>query len=100
MKYSISILSEAQIDIDTTVAWYELKQQGLGYLYFTVIDKSIQLIARHPFASQEIYKGLRRLVIKKFPYGIYYKIVPNKLEIQIIAIIHFRRNTKIIRRRL
>lgn len=100
MKYTISILSEAQIDIDMTVLWYELKLQGLGDTYFQVLDKSIQFISSHPYASQEIYKGIRRLVIKKFPYGVYYKILPNKSEIQIIAVIHFNRNAKTIRKRI
>ena len=71
MKFSISILSEAQNDIDTIFAWYELKQQGLGNLFFQVIDKSIQFISNHPFSCQEVFKETRRLVIKKFPYGIY-----------------------------
>lgn len=98
MKYSVSILSEAQNDIDTTFVWYELKQQGLGKLYFQVIDKSIQFISNHPFSSQVVFKGIRRLVIKKFPYGIYYKVSANKSEIQIIAVIHFQRNSRIIRK--
>lgn len=55
MKFSISILSEAQNDIDTIFAWYELKQQGLGNLFIQVIDKSIQFISNHPFSCQEVF---------------------------------------------
>jgi hypothetical protein len=40
------------------------------------------------------------MIMKKFPYGIYYKIIPATMEIQIIGVIHFQRNLKIIRKRL
>jgi len=100
MKYTVSILSEAESDIDIAFVWYELKQKGLGDRYFKILDKSVQFISGNPYAFEEVLKGTRRMIMKKFPYGIYYKIIPTTMEIQIIGVIHFQRNLKIIRKRL
>lgn len=51
-------------------------------------------------SSSEIYKGIRRFVIKKFPYGVYYKVNVENKEIQIIGVIHFKRSSKILRKRI
>ncbi len=49
MKYTVSILAEAESDINIAFVWCEMKQQGLGDLYFKVIDQSVQFISNNPF---------------------------------------------------
>lgn len=100
MSYKVSILSEAEADIDNAYIWYESKQIYLGNLFFRVIEESVDYISNNPFVCEEIYKGIRRFVIKKFPYGIYYRVNVELKEIQIIGIIHFKRNTRLIKRKL
>jgi hypothetical protein len=51
MKYTVSILSEAESDIDIAFVWYELKQKGLGDRYFKILDQSVQFISSNPYAS-------------------------------------------------
>lgn len=72
MNYSVSILSEAEEDIDNAYIWYELRLIELGHKFYNSVEKSVLYISKNPFACEEIYKGIRRFVIKKFPYGIYY----------------------------
>lgn len=100
MNYRVLILSEAEREIDNAFIWYELNQIGLGKKFFETIDKSVNFIANRPYSSPEIFYGLRRLVIKKFPYGIYYKIIVDLREIQIIAVLHFQRNLESLRKRV
>jgi len=100
MRYIVLILSEAELDIDEAFVWYELNQIGLGKRFYESVDKSIRFISESPLGCSEIYKGLRRFVIKKFPYGIYYKVNLEKKEIQIVGVIHFRRGSKILKKRI
>ena len=100
MNYKVLILSEAELDIDEAFVWYELNQIGLSKRFFESVDKSVHFISERPLSCAEIYKGLRRFVIKKFPYGIYYKVNLENREIQIVGIIHFRRSSKILRKRI
>lgn len=99
MNYNVLILSQAELDIDEAVIWYELNQIGLGRKFYLSVDKSVHFISARPFSCAEIYKGLRRFIIKKFPYGIYYKVNLEKKEIQIVGVFHFRRNINLLKRR-
>jgi len=98
MNYNVLILSEAEHDIDNAFIWYELNQIGLGNRFYESVDKSVHFISERPFSFFEIYKGIRRFVIKKFPYGVYYKVNVENKEIQIIGVIHFKRSSKILRK--
>ena len=99
MNYKSVILTDAELDIDDAFMWYEMNQIGLGTKFYASVDKSIHFISQRPFICPEIYKGLRRFVIKKFPYGVYYHVNLEKKEIQIVGVIHFKRNLKILRKR-
>jgi toxin ParE1/3/4 len=100
MSYSVSILSEAELDIDNAYIWYELAQIDLGNKFYKKVDESIVFISNNPYSCQVIYKGIRRFVLKKFPYGVYYKVNFDQQEIQIVGEIHFKRSPKIIRQRI
>ena len=100
MKYNVSILSEAEVDIDNAYIWYELRQINLGNKFYKEVEESVQFISNNPYSCKDIYKGIRRFIIKKFPYGIYYKVNFEYKEIQIIGVIHFRRSSRIIKKRL
>jgi len=93
MNYNVLILSEAELDIDEAFVWYELNQIGLGKRFYESVDKSVRFISERPLSCAEIYKGLRRYVIKKFPYGVYFRVNLDKKEIQIVGVIHFRRSS-------
>ncbi|MBS1685376.1 MAG: type II toxin-antitoxin system RelE/ParE family toxin [Bacteroidetes bacterium] len=100
LQYSVSILSEAEIDLDTAYIWYEARQIGLGDKFYESVNQSVQSIAKTPKIYQEVYKGYRRCVISKFPYGIYYQILPDIAEIRIVGIIHFKRDPEEMKRRM
>ena len=99
MKFNVVILEEAEIDIDEAIIWYESAQIDLGNEFFLSIDESITFISSNPQCSQIIYKEIRRLVIRKFPYGIYYRVNLFNHEIEIIGVIHFKRNVRIMKQR-
>jgi hypothetical protein len=89
MGYAVSILSEAEMELDEAYIWYESKQIDLGNKFFKVINDSVKYISSNPYACSEIYTGTRRFIVKKFPYGIYYKVNFALKEIRIVGILHF-----------
>ena len=40
MKYIVSILSEAEVDIDNAYIWYELRQIDLGNKFYKKVEES------------------------------------------------------------
>jgi hypothetical protein len=99
MKYNVSILSDAEQDINDAFVWYEMQQIGLGSSFFKTLDHSVLFISNNPLVCRVVYKNVRRFVIKKFPFGIYYKVNNAKKEIQIIGVFHFKRSSKSLRKR-
>lgn len=100
VQYNVSILSEAEVDLDSAYIWYETRQIGLGDKFFDSVNKSVLSISKSPLIYEEIYKGVRRCVIEKFPYGVYYQVLPDITEIRIVGVVHFKRSPRIVKKRL
>jgi toxin ParE1/3/4 len=96
----VFILDKAEEDIDNAYFWYELSKDGLGENFYDCIQNAIFFISRNYFNCPEIYKGVRRFIVNKFPYGIYYQVNMTLKEIRIIGVIHFKRNPGIWKRRI
>lgn len=95
--YKIKILDSAENDIKNGINFYESQTAGLGSYFLDSILSDIE--------SLYIYVGIHirikdyyRMLSKRFPYSIYYK-VSNK-TIFIYAILDCRQNPKFIEERL
>ena len=99
MKYKIKVLSETINDIDEAFLWYELNQIGLGDKFIRSIDEAFETISINPSGYIRIYREIRRILLHKFPYGVYYLADIEKKEISVIGIIHFKRNPRIWKHR-
>lgn len=92
MSYSLVIRSEAELDIQDAYQFYEERSQGLGSEFVRSIDACISKIGRNPRAYPTVYRQIRRVLIRKFPYGIFY-LVENR-KIIVIACFHVKRDPK------
>ena len=77
--------------------WYDAQRDGLGDELAEVVAHTVDLIAAQPEAFPEVIPGVRRAVISRFPYGIFYRRTPDTLEV--LAVFHHRRDPKIWRDR-
>jgi plasmid stabilization system protein ParE len=87
MNVIIGALARQEI-IDGT-EWYENQQRGLGVRFKTEIKYTIDRIVLFPDINTEIAIGIRRCLVKTFPYMVIYSINKNTLEI--IAVAHQHR---------
>lgn len=69
--------------------WYDGQRTGLGAELGDVIDAMLVRIATNLEAFPEIAAGVRRAVIDRFPYGIFYRQIPDTIEV--LAVFHHRR---------
>ncbi|MBD2775095.1 type II toxin-antitoxin system RelE/ParE family toxin [Iningainema tapete] len=97
MKY-IVIHTEARKELDGAIAYYEAQNIGLGLDLLTEVEEALRKIQLNPNVGTP-YKieGVRRYVIQRFPYVIFYA----ELEelIWIIAIAHGKRKPDYWKRR-
>ncbi|MEA3446390.1 MAG: type II toxin-antitoxin system RelE/ParE family toxin [Bacteroidota bacterium] len=95
MKFEIAVLDAAEDDIDNSYFWYESQQPGLGDMFIKFFNQTLEFISSHPAANERKHKNVRRCVMEKFPFGVYYQIESDKKEIRVIGVIHFKRNPKV-----
>ncbi|MDE0154853.1 MAG: type II toxin-antitoxin system RelE/ParE family toxin [Gammaproteobacteria bacterium] len=89
---------QALSDIKEAAAWYETQCSGLGSEFVWEIDSAIKRVQDNPRFFPEVYRGVRRVLTKKFPYAIYYLL--NEKEIRILAALHQSRSDITIASRL
>lgn len=92
MIYEVIIRSLAEKDIQKSVEWYEFQQRNLGYEFLEEVAKGISIIQKNPFIFQVRYKETRIGYIKKFPFGIHYILIENKIII--LGVFHFKLSDK------
>jgi len=92
-KFSIELSDEAETDFDKSFEYYFKENPKVANRFFRRINASIEDIKLNPFTFPFVHKDVRKYVVKKIPFVIYYQI--NNSTIRIIAIFHTSRNPKI-----
>jgi hypothetical protein len=93
----IVIGAAAKQELDDGVSWYEGQLPGLGMQFAREVHATVSRIAIFPKAHTELDRGIRRALVKTFPYGIIYAASADVLEI--VAIAHLHRKPNYWRRR-
>ena len=87
---TIRFRSEAASDVWLAREWYDAQRPGLGDEFVQALERVIDLIANLPEAFPEIAVGVRRALLARFPYAIYYRL--DSVIIDVIACLHTRRS--------
>ena len=90
MSYSLTIRKEAELDLNSQFEYYEGIREGLGHDFLLCVEESLDKITRNPHIYKQVYKGLRRMPIRRFPHRIFYLIKHNKVIVT--AVFHVRKN--------
>ena len=92
------LLLQADRDIQTAFERYENYQSGRGEVFMRQLDIALTLLRRHPEIAP-VYAGpYRRMLIRDFPYGIFYQCQPTRLIVA--AIMDLRQDPRTIRKKL
>jgi toxin ParE1/3/4 len=86
----IAISIVASQHLEDIYRWYEKKQVGLGERFLSGITTTFQKIQRTPTIGQVTHEPHRRVIMGKFPYGIFYE--EQETQIIISGVIHTARN--------
>lgn len=97
MKYNIIIRPEAEQDIQGAFGWYEERIVGLGREFLRCIDVSFAQINRSPSSYPIVYIDIRRILTRRFPFGVFYIIVNQKIIV--LAVLHARRDPSVWQKR-
>ena len=88
--FSVRFHPDAEQEFREAVLWYENQRTGLGSEFVLSIDESIERIRKSPEAYPEIYGHVRKIVVRRFPFAVFYDTT--SLELRVIAVFHSRRD--------
>ena len=90
MGYKLIIRPEAREDLLDAFQWYQSQRQGLGFDFKLCADEAITKISRSPLIYKKVLQDVRRINLKRFPFGLYYLV--NSNTIIVLAVLHARRD--------
>jgi plasmid stabilization system protein ParE len=97
VSYTVHIRHDAELDIEEAAFWYEKQREGLGDEFLDQIQAALRLMAENPYMFPIVHRHTRRALIKRFPFGIYFRIEQN--SIVVVAVMHGSRHPKRWQRR-
>ncbi len=90
MKLEIIVRPEAAREVQEAFDWYEEKSEGLGLEFLRAAEACLAGIQRNPLTSPAMYQGIRRSLLRKFPYALFY--IVKEERIIVLACFHVKRN--------
>jgi plasmid stabilization system protein ParE len=93
MSLPVVLRDEAQAEFDEAFDYYEGKKQGLGVAFAERVQEVFDRISAHPKLHAEVYADIRKAVVAKFPYCVFYRAEAARVEV--IAVFHSSRNPSI-----
>ena len=86
---SVEFHPEAQDEFISAAQFYERQAEGLGLDFIMTVQQAYERLLEAPASGPPFGRRLRRLLVPKFPYGLLYRVEPER--IYIIAVMHLHR---------
>lgn len=82
----VNIQPEAHAEADRAATWYESQQGNLGVEFLLELDLAIERAAVNPNGYAMQFREVRRVLLRRFPYAVYFVSEAEILEV--FAILH------------
>lgn len=90
LSAALIVRAQARAEIDEAFEWYRVRSPQASTDFLAVVDEALREIAEDPERFPVVSGQLRRIVLPRFPYAVYYKIYPR--TISIVGVIHGHRH--------
>ena len=77
-------------DLNNAISYYNQQRAGLGEEFRSEIHAAIETIRTNPFRFSVVEQDIRRCFVRRFPYGILFRII-NDEKVRVLIIRHHRR---------
>ncbi len=99
-RLKLLVSEEAESDIDDAYIWYELQKKSLGDTFIRSLSSAFSRIKRNPYLYPLVYLDIRKHLIGKFPYCVYFFVDENDNSIKVVSVLHNSRNPNIWKHRI
>jgi len=98
MPNRLQLKLSAVEDLAEAYAWYEKQRAGLGDEFLIAVARCLDAIERHPKSNAIALKDVRRGLLKRFPYSVFYHVDGELIIVR--AIFHHSRQPSRWKQRL
>ena len=95
MSQRLVLRPEAESDIAEAAEWYDQQRAGLSLQFRVALDNTFASIEENPRLHAQAYRNLRRALVRRFPYGVFY--VPQAEGLIVVAVLHTVRDPRLWR---
>lgn len=85
-------------EVNDAYRWYESRRAGLGDDFLAALEAVYRAVRATPAMHRVIEQAVRRSMLRRFPYGVYYRIQADRVEV--LAVQHGHRDPAEWRARL
>jgi len=96
--YRLLIRPEAAREVDQAARWYDARQRGLGPEFLRSFRAAADALRRNPLIYQNVTGDARRVLLRRFPYSIFYEV--HGSDVVILACFHEARDPEDWQRRV
>ncbi len=79
----------AKREYEDAFEYYEVQEEGLGEKLRSAMWAAIAILERFPEIGEEVRPGIRKILLRRFPYKLIYSVTDD--VVYIIAVAHGRR---------
>src|ERR1700745_3818647 len=90
MTVEVRLRPEAEQDLADAASWYEEQRRGLGRHFLEEAQAMLSAIAERPLAYPLVHRNARRAVLRRFPFGVFYRVEPDQAVV--VGILHGSRD--------
>ena len=94
MTYELRLLPEVEEDAFAGYWWYEERSSGLGDQFLEALYTGVGGISTNPLLCRVVYHGIRRRLLHRFPYAIYFALEEDQLLV--LGVFHCARDPQSI----
>ena len=80
-------------DLAGAYGCYEEQRAGLGEEFLAAVDASFDAIQEFPEMFARMHGEVRRAIVSRFPYGVFYRIEPR--QVVVLTVLHMARDPKL-----
>ena len=81
--------SPAEQEVTEALEWYAARSPDLAAEFLLALDETLQLVRQEPETFPLVRPPLRRALLTRFPYAVYYRDYPDLVSV--VAVIHGKR---------
>jgi toxin ParE1/3/4 len=76
---------EAEMELIEAAAYYASQVPGLGERFGVEVRRATETLLEHPRIGSPVDPELRRFVLNRFPFTLYYSATSDVLRIEVVA---------------